>query len=461
MKLFYFIFLLIFLPIVLVGQGYYNQENFGNRSLLLGGNVTGSVEDLGLTYYNPARIALVENPLFSINAKAYQFSTINLKNVFGSDNKLGDSNFNEVPSLVAGTFKIDKWKNQHFAYAFITKIRSRTNFNVTRDVEKEDLVDDLEDLDRLTIELNFDGNETDEWFGVTWGTKLKDNLSIGVSAFASIYDYKNKYDLSYNTLDQFQSVNSYNNDIRIRQSSYGMFWKVGLAWKVKKFELGLNIDLPYLEVYNSGRFRYQEYLSGTDNDIFTFIQFKDVKSKRKEPLGISFGAGFPMGKHKIHMKVDWHGKLSEYDRLVIPQVDDITEGISFKEERRSIINIGIGTEFYLNEKWNLYGSVSTDFSPFRANVNIFDLVGNGENDVNFDANYYQFAFGVDLKMKKVHLIMGITYSTGSDKFEQPISLPDLDVNFPTNDDSSRITITRWRFIVGLEIPIFGYDLELK
>ncbi len=90
------------LPFVLVGQEYYNQENFGNRFLLLSGNVTDSVED-------------------------------------------------------------------------------------------------LEELDRFTTDLNLENKETDEWFGVTWGTKLKYNLSKGISAFASIYNYKNKYDLRYST----------------------------------------------------------------------------------------------------------------------------------------------------------------------------------------------------------------------------------------------------------------------
>ncbi len=445
----------------MVGQGYYNLENFGNRSLLLSGNVTGSVEDLGLTYYNPARIALVDNPVFSINAKAYQYTNINIKNVFGRDQKLGDSNFNEVPSLVAGTFKIEKWENHHFAYAFISKLRTSSSINFTKDIGKEELDDEFEDIERFTTTLNLENRETDEWIGATWGTKIRDNLSIGVSAFASIYNYKNKFDLKYALLDINQSVDSYNNEIFVRQSSYGLFWKVGLAWKLKKFDLGLNIDLPYLEVYKRGRFRFQEILAGTDDDIFKFVDFKDIDSKRKEPLGISIGASFPFKKNKIHMKIDWHGGLNEYDRLVIPQVLDVTEGVFFKEERRAVVNFGIGGEFYLDEKWSLYGSFSTDFSPLRENLNIFDVSGNEDSDTTFDANFFHFAFGVDLKLKKVHLITGITYATGSDKFDQPIGFSDPNMQLPENEDFSKITTTRWRFIVGLEIPIFGYDLEIK
>ena len=62
----YSLFLLIFCFIIQVkSQTNYKYENFGNRSILLNGNVTGSVDDLGATYYNPARLALIEDPVFA------------------------------------------------------------------------------------------------------------------------------------------------------------------------------------------------------------------------------------------------------------------------------------------------------------------------------------------------------------------------------------------------------------
>ena len=60
----------------LSAQGNYKQENYGNRSILLNGNVTGSVSDLGLTYYNPARLAMIENVAFAINAKTYELKQL-------------------------------------------------------------------------------------------------------------------------------------------------------------------------------------------------------------------------------------------------------------------------------------------------------------------------------------------------------------------------------------------------
>lgn len=455
------ILILWILPILITAQGYYNQENFGNRSILLSGNVTGSVDDLGLTYYNPARLALIEDPIFTINAKAYQVSTLNLKNVFGRDGKISDTKFEGVPSLISGTFKIEKWKKHHFAYAFLSKERSRFNFNVNREIDVGDLGDDFSENDRLVGDYQLDNKRSDEWFGVSWATKLTDNLSIGISTFVSVYNYSSLYDLRFASDRENSSVDTFSNKIKFGQNSYGIFWKLGLAWELDKFDLGLNIDFPYLEVIGGGKFQYQRFLTEIDQeeDDFRFYDFKDLETSRKVPLGISFGIGWPLGKNKLHFKADWHGEVKEYDRLVIPSAEDGTEGFSFNESLRSVINFGLGAEFYLSEKFNLYGSFSTDYSPIRSSANIFDFIDNEERDANFDANYFHYGLGVDIKLKKLKLVLGSTYTTASGDFSDPIDFPIGDV--PINDDPSSIRTNRWRFIIGLEIPLFGYDVEFK
>lgn len=455
------LFILFLFPSWIIGQGYYNQENFGNRSILLSGNVTGSVDDLGLTYYNPARIALIEDPVFTINAKAYQVSSLNLENVFGRNGKISDSKFEGVPSLIAGTFNIDKWKKHKFAYSFLSKQRSRLNFNISREVDPEN-VDD-EDIDRLVGNFQLDNKETDEWFGLTWGMNIRENFSVGVSTFISVYNASALYDVRFSGLSTANDVDIYNNEISYGQRSYGVFWKIGLAWKLDKLELGVNVDLPYLEVISGGRFRYQNYLSGfnENDDQFEFYDFRDLDSERKEPLGISFGAGLPLGKHELHFKADWHAGVSEYDRLVIPPVREDGTGFAFSEELRSVLNFGIGGEIYLNEKFNLYGSFSTDFSALKSSANIFDLIDSEDRDATFDEDFFHYGFGLDIKLKKLKIVLGSTYSTATGDFSDPIDLPTDEIQDAVNGDSSRITYSRWRFIVGLEIPIFGYDLEFK
>ena len=458
--------ILFLLPVLCIGQGYYNSENFGNRSLLLSGNVTGSVEDLGLTYYNPARIALIESPTFSINAKAYQVSSLSLKNVFGRDSELSDSKFEGIPSLLAGTFNIAKWENHHFAYAFLSRRRTRTNISAIRQGEDSRIVDEIEEYTDLVSRFVLDNTNTDEWFGLTWGTKLRDNFSIGVSTFVSVYNYRGKYDLRLAVLDDTNNASFYNNTINFGQTSYGIFWKIGLAWNLKGFDLGLNVDLPYLEVIKNGKFSYAEILAANSgDDIFEYGKIDDLESNRKEPVAISIGAGIPWKRNTIHLKADWHGAVSEYDRLVIPPFetgDGETDEFKFKEELKSIINFGAGVDFFLSERVNLFASFSTDFSPLVSTATVFDFVGEEDSDINLIADYMHYGLGVDLKFTKAQITLGTTYSVASGDFERPIDFPDPeDGDVPQNDELSQFEVTRWRFIVGLEFPIFGYDVNFK
>lgn len=109
-------------------QANYKFNNFGNRSILLAGNVTGSVSDLGLAYYNPSRLTKLKSSGFAINAKAYQFSSVSLTNVFGESSKVNTTDFDGVPSMAGATFNLF---GTRFAYTFITRLDSDTDLNYT------------------------------------------------------------------------------------------------------------------------------------------------------------------------------------------------------------------------------------------------------------------------------------------------------------------------------------------
>jgi len=64
-------------------------------------------------------------------------------------------------------------------------------------------------------------------------------------------------------------------------------------------------------------------------------------------------------------------------------------------------------------------------------------------------------------MSWAELVIGSTYSTASTEFERPVDFPDPGLEIPNNDDPARITANRWRFILGLEIPIFGKKVSIK
>ena len=89
-------------------DAHYWTEHYGTRSMLLNGVVIGSVEDLGAVYYNPARIAQMEEPAFAISAKVYQAYKLKIEDGLGENNHLVKKTFGSGPSLVSGTFKLKK-----------------------------------------------------------------------------------------------------------------------------------------------------------------------------------------------------------------------------------------------------------------------------------------------------------------------------------------------------------------
>ncbi len=131
--------LLLFFCVYFLGytqQGNYKFNNFGNRSILLAGNVTGSVSDLGLTYYNPSFLADSKNIGFSLNAKAYQLVTLKLDNVLDENTKVSNTSFNGASTMAGGIFNLF---GTRFAYSYLTRSNDNTNINYDRNYLDEDV----------------------------------------------------------------------------------------------------------------------------------------------------------------------------------------------------------------------------------------------------------------------------------------------------------------------------------
>ena len=119
-KVFAVQFVVVLLGTSLAGQsGHYWGQQYGTRSTLLGNAVIGGVEDLGAVYYNPARLALIENPAFLLTAEIYEWTKYSVKDAFGENSSSSSSEIGSVPGFLAGTFKLKFLPNHQFAFAFL------------------------------------------------------------------------------------------------------------------------------------------------------------------------------------------------------------------------------------------------------------------------------------------------------------------------------------------------------
>lgn len=440
-------------------EGNYKFNNFGNRSILLAGNVTGSVSDLGLTYYNPSFLANTTNVGFSLNAKAYQLVNIKLK---GSkqDAQLSNTDLNSASTMAGGVFNLF---NTRFAYSYLTKSNFNTNLNYSSSYLNDDILEDFPNAKNHNAKISLNSNIKDDWTGGSWAYKVHENFSLGVSMFLSIYNYKGSSLINHVVESTDDDVAFFQNAVAFNQKSYGLFLKLGANYKFPKFHLGININLPYLEIVKEGRYAYSKIISGVGPSFDSFVDynFDSLSTKRKEPLGVSVGAGIPINRGKIHLNVDFVNGLSKFERISIPNIDtgngELTP-VNFDEERKVVFNIGIGAEYTLSEKIKVYGGFSTDFNAFKNSANIINISAAENKNINIGENFYHSSLGIDWKLKWLSIISGLTFSNSSSAFISPYTIDFGNSNI-SNDPNSEIKYTRMQFVIGIDVPILNKKLE--
>ncbi|WP_103070161.1 hypothetical protein [Aquimarina sediminis] len=441
---------------ILYGQQNYKYENFGDKSILLNGNVTGSVSDLGATYYNPARLTTIKDPLFSINGKIYQLSEVKTNEGTHDNHTLKSSEFSGLPHMVAGTFKLNNTNNHHFAYSLLSRNRSNTSISYSTGIQTSDIIAEQVGLETYVGNIEITNKINEEWYGVSWATKCTENLSIGISGYFSSYEFKGSNSLEYSSIAQDSAIALYRSKVGFVQKSYGFFGKVGIAYSTNKLELGINIDIPYIEFLGKGRFNQEEFLTGLSSidNRFSYNSFENLDSKRKYPLGIQFGTGLKLGKNKLHFNINWNNKKKLYDRISIPRFNSELETstqLLFQERLKDIVNFGLGIDFFLNTKLSGYASYSTDFSPYITNATLFDLTNKQNEDINLIADFNHYGLGVNFSVNKLDIVLGGVLSSGGSNFNRPLHFPSEALN--SQSSVTKIKLRRYRILVGLNLTI--------
>ena len=454
---------LLFFGGVLSGQeGNYKFENFGNQSVLLSGNVTGSVADLGLVFYNPARLALIENPSFTIGGKAYEWSKYYFDDVLQTDQSLSANRFGGLPATLAGTFELKFLPGHKFAYSIISRYRSDIRLLYDSGLLSEVELPQVPDAEESFTELDFRDRLRDDWFGITWAYPISETFSVGVSLFGSIYEHNGLGNILINVKRETGNVITYTNRLNYNQKTYGGQIRIGAAWNTANLEMGVNVSLPFIAVKQRASFNYQESLSGfsSDRDYIIALDYGDLENNRKTATGIAYGIGVPWKKHKLHLNLSWNAAISSYDRIELPEevLVDLEEN-PFKDKFKGVINFGAGGTFYVSPSLNIIGSFSSDFSATEESVNLFDLINQSDEDINLLNDLWHFALGVDFNRPWGNIVLGTSYaSTGSNIGTAPVIPGDGDQAQPRNI-TTQVKYERWRFIVGVEIPLIMEKLK--
>ncbi|MCX2742980.1 long-chain fatty acid transport protein [Mangrovivirga sp. M17] len=456
-------------------SSHFWTRNYGSESMLLSGSVIGGVSDLGAVYYNPARLALTKNPAFIISADVYELNSYKIEDAVGNRADLKTNSFGGAPSLAAGSYKIKKWPKHHFAYAVLLRHNNNLGFTYREEV-LADIFPNIPGEELFEGEVTVENNSREEWFGGSWAYRIKENLSVGVSLFATKSQVGKGTNYSLRALTSQGEVAIYDYRRNYGLDSYGLLAKFGIAYSKEKLDYGLTITTPRLHILGDASYNYQFYFStpsaSTMKDIYANNYQNDINIKLRSPLSIGVGTSYSYGKDKkIHLSAEYFHKVNQYNIFEIEphtmqsRPDSV---ISFRlvDAYRSILNVGIGAEWYLSDKVRLYGSFSTDFSAApKDGVGFMNQRPVASNSA-INANYFHAAAGVLLSFKGADFTLGATHTGGKTDFSRPVNIPDENNTGPivNTEDTGNLRWDRWQFIVSFSVPFlkdYAKKLENK
>ncbi len=440
-------------------DGHYWSEQFGNKSMLLSGTVNASVMDLGLVFYNPGRLSQIENPAFVISAKVYELIRIKITDGLGEGEDLKRSVFGGAPNLVAGTFKIPFLKNQQFAYSFLTRYRQNSEFN-TRTSEEDQEIDEIY-YDHLSAKLFARTKFQEEWFGLTWSHKINNHLSLGLSTFGTLTNSSNAIEIRLQGLTDEDEVHIANFKRELNTDLYGILWKAGLAGQWGKFNIGLTVTTPRINISGKGSSTYEDYISGLSelenepvDDKFVENYQNNIPVSLKSALAVGLGTSFRLNKSRIHFSSEWYNNIREYTIMesesFLSQSTGDTIYFRLVDELKSVFNFGIGIEHNFNEKVQVYGSFATDFSAVKSDAGYLYKFENNVANSRFDSDIIHFGGGISLNLPWAELTLGATYGSAKRQIPRPLNIGG-DQIFDSNTFSD-LKYNRWRFLIGFSFP---------
>ena len=171
-------------PLIAQDTHYWNDQ-YGPKSMLLGGAVIGSVNDMSATYYNPGALGYIEQPELLLSANVYRSNLLTIKDGAGEGIDLETTDFNPLPNMLAGAFRW-KWLGENkLAYSLLTRYRFNAELRGGR-VGRVDVLPWSPGEEDFAGGLLNNKDVKELWAGLTWARGTQGRVGFGITQYLSI-----------------------------------------------------------------------------------------------------------------------------------------------------------------------------------------------------------------------------------------------------------------------------------
>ena len=440
---------IIILQVSLTAQenNYWNIQ-YGTRSTLLGGSVIGSVSDLSATFYNPGAIALFPDVKFILSAQVYQLDNFTIKDGAAEGKDLDYSSIVPSPNFVAFDLNFDFLGDDRLAFSILTRQNSNLEFS-SRIIDSLDVIKSWLGKENFAGGINTEKKFNDVWGGITYSTKLSETIGIGMTGYVAYRSHKAS---SITILQALQDtvngeIASYSNIINYRFNNCRTLLKAGIGFNLNPLTIGLTVTSPSLNIFGSGSVGTHLFISGIDTNRFDSNYQEDIESKFNSSWAAGLGGAYNFGKVKLHLSAEWYDAISNYDVLdsepYVSQSSGETLTNDLTHEAKSIINFGLGLDYFASDSLIFSLSVTSDFSAYVENTTT-NLAAYSAWDL------IHIAGGSTFHIWKSEVTVGAVYSFGSQTFENKINItPGADNN--SVGRQSEFRYSQIKVLLGFEI----------
>ncbi|MFC2102218.1 hypothetical protein ACFLS7_04415 [Bacteroidota bacterium] len=414
------------------GQEFnYWTQQAGTVASMLGGAVTAAPDDNSAMFYNPGALGFAENSTFSISSAGFFFNWITMKNAIGDNTKLNFSTLDALPQLVSASINIPKNPLDKTAYGILNRQYSNINFSFRNQFTGKFTPGVTNDQVYVGIFTYFNRSRED-WAGFAMAKQLTKELGIGLSTYLSFRTQelaqsteKQLYDTKGNpNLVDLYGVSTFSQNFKL--FDMGLILQFGTSYQREKLKLGFTVTFPFINIRlfhaSSLNRTYITSVNGVDSLSSTISVWQDkVKSTYKTPFIIDFGGEFHPGKSTVlFAKVSLFTKVKKYALLKTGEKSNVLSSHPLTNEGE-LSNLFMANRFLVNGAVAIQQTVAKGVLinlGFRTDFNYLDR-GVLDADTSFTPgistwDIYHISSGVIVKMKKIDLNVGLSYSFGNE-----------------------------------------------
>lgn len=426
------VFITLVIPITVSAQDahYWNKQH-GPTSNFLGGAVTGGVRDNSAIFYNPGATAFTTDFTLSIQSDAVSYMNLFIRNGAGEDLSMQQSSLESSPQMFAVSYGVKKRPTWRTSFGFLTTDFSHIRLR-TRNEKLVDIYPGNNGKEIYAGSWNYRNRMREDWYGAAITHKLGENLGIGLSSFLTFrtYEYVETKDQNIYIPDgtgDFQpSRYVYSSDI-MDGSAAGLLFKLGVAWEINDFKLGLSVTTPraqlnFLASYFLSSSQYSQIGTGDSNlsvPNYT-LQYNKAKSTFKSPWIIDIGVMKNFFNTDLYVRVAYYSKVDLYQMVEPTVLSEISQLLGKADPgagkvimaNKEIWNFGFGWNKQYTEKFGMMAGIRTDFNYLDQ-----ELLDNTQGVLPAISywNIYHLSGGTTVTLLKHKFTIGLTYSHGFEK----------------------------------------------